>query len=437
MSPTNLLPIIELNIDSTAFGGKGIARRNGKVYFVENAIEGDLVRAQVTDDNERYGKALVVEVLASSPSRGPSPCSFSHECGGCQWQGVAYQKQLDWKKSFVVSSLQRIGKLGADLSCEILGSANTQAYRNRIMVRARVQTNGRIIVGYFKRASREFVSINQCLIAAPRLNEFIERVAQLQVSPPPSEEIKFRFEMQDLPAADSSEPHLLLSVYEPDQGSMSGTQIAKQLTKAGGVLWAGSVKSLPDAPFFRFETDLGIDFYTGAGLFQQVNVPHNHVARRLVLDVVKKYAPKNVLDIFCGSGNLSLAVAKSGVAVQGVEFSKRAIDCAKYNCEKNQINNAEYFAGDTKKFLRKLAKSGERYEMVIADPPRDGMYQTLPLLKDMAPKYIVYISCDPTTLARDLGSLCKTDYRIVELKALDFFPNTYHIESFVVLERIL
>lgn len=428
---------IDLTITSTAFGGKGVARHDGKVYFVEDAIEGDMVRAQVTEDTDRYANAKIAEILTPSPWRGKSPCRFSQDCGGCQWQGVPYDQQQIWKKSFVTNAIQRIGKLGDETPCEMLGSPRSQEYRNRIMVRARIQPSGKIVVGYFKRASRDFVEIDRCQIAAPRLNAFISRISELEVSVKPQTEVRFRFEMQDIPGLLDDAPHLLLSVYDPDQGSLSGADIARELTKAGGVLWAGSIKDIHKAEFVCFEHDLGIDFHTAAGLFQQVNIPHNHTARRLVLETVRRLEPKNVLDIFCGSGNLSLAIAKDGIPVKGVEFSKRAIDCAKYNCEKNHIKNAEYFSGDTEKFLWRASKGNESYDLVIADPPREGMYKALIPLKNLAPKYIIYVSCDPTTLARDLGSLCKKDYRIIDLKALDFFPNTYHVESFVVVERIL
>lgn len=434
--PETPQPLLELTIANTAFGGKGVARVDGKVFFVEDALEGDVVKAQILEDNGRYATAKAVDILSPSPWRGPSTCKFSHECGGCQWQGVPYEQQLVWKKSFVTNALQRIGKLGSELDCEILGSPAVQEYRNRIMVRARLQTDGRIVVGYFKRGSRDFVGIDACRIASPRLNAFIERLRAMKVEQAPPEEIRFRFEMQDLPSLNTDEPHLLLSVYEPDQGKITANDLVRELINAGGVLWAGSVRDLHKAEFVRFETDLGIDFYTAAGLFQQVNIPHNHVARRLVLNTVKRLKPKHVLDIFCGSGNLSLAIAKEGIAVKGVEFSKRAIEAAAFNCKKNNIANAEYFSGDTEKFLWRASKAGETYDLVIADPPREGMFKALIPLKNLAPKYMIYVSCDPTTLARDLGSLCKKDYRIIDLKALDFFPNTYHIESFVVLERV-
>jgi 23S rRNA (uracil1939-C5)-methyltransferase len=201
------------------------------------------------------------------------------------------------------------------------------------------------------------------------------------------------------------------------------------------VAWAGSQRELPDAPFFPFENDLGITFHTAAGMFQQINIPHNHTVRRLVQETVKNYSPKRVLDVFCGSGNLSLPIARQVLSVDGVEFSKRAISAAQHNASIAGITNAQYFSGDSEKFLWRAAKQGTQYDLVIADPPREGMYACLIPLMKIKPKTIIYVSCDPTTLSRDLSSLCKRDYSVKRFIALDFFPNTYHIESFVILER--
>jgi 23S rRNA (uracil1939-C5)-methyltransferase len=123
--------------------------------------------------------------------------------------------------------------------------------------------------------------------------------------------------------------------------------------------------------------------------------------------------------------------------IDGIEFSKKAIEAAKYNVQKGNILNVNYYAGDTEKFLWRAAKQNDQYDLIIADPPRDGMFKSLVPLMKIKPKNIIYVSCDPTTLSRDLGSLCKRDYKVKRFVALDFFPNTYHIESFVILERVI
>jgi 23S rRNA (uracil1939-C5)-methyltransferase len=432
---------LTVKIDSVAFGGRGVARHDGKVFFVDNAIEGDVATIEVLKEGERYNEARVLTLVEPSPLRGKSPCSVSDQCGGCQWQGIAYAKQIEWKKQFVVNAVRRIGKLGEAIDVEVLPSPIDNGYRNRIFVRARITSAGQLKVGYFRAGSREFISITECAIACPRLNRFIQEILNLDfrdvaAKMQGSDEIKFRFEMQDLPARKDHEPHVLMSVYDPDDQNISVDLIVNKFKSLAAVAWVGSSKELVDAPFFEFESDLGITFHTAAGMFQQINIPHNHTVRRLVKEVADQYQPKRILDIFCGSGNLSLPLAKSSVHIDGVEFSKRAIAAAQHNVTAAGISDAHYVAGDTEKFLWRLAKQGIHYDMVIADPPREGMYKSLIPLMKIKPQTIIYVSCDPTTLSRDLSTLCKRDYIVKRFVALDFFPNTYHIESFVVLERI-
>jgi 23S rRNA (uracil1939-C5)-methyltransferase len=431
---------IELHIESTAFGGKGVARSEGKVYFVEGAVEGDVALVEVISTGERYNEGKVSKLIKPSQYRGPSPCPVSDVCGGCQWQGVPYPIQLEWKKRFIKNSLSRIGKLGDDIEVVVLPSPKQNAYRNRIFLRARLDTAGKIQVGYFRRASRDFVSVENCAIAVDRINRFIselrstsfkDEVLSLNIQ----QELKFRFEVQDLPTQNDQARHLLVTVYDGDDPNTDMGPLISTIGKMASVYWCGSSKDIHKAPVVLFDQQLNHTFHTSAGIFQQINIDHNHTARTMVSDVVKAYRPQRILDLFCGSGNLSLALANDERVIDGVEFSKRAIEIAKHNVQLAGLKNINYYSGDTEKFLWRAAKQGMRYDMVIADPPREGMFKSLIPLQKIKPKHIIYISCDPATLSRDLNALCKANYRITRFVALDFFPNTFHIESFVVLER--
>jgi 23S rRNA (uracil1939-C5)-methyltransferase len=207
------------------------------------------------------------------------------------------------------------------------------------------------------------------------------------------------------------------------------------IAKMPSVYWCGNSKDIHQAPMVLFDQQLNRRFHTSAGIFQQINIDHNHTVRSMVSDVVQACRPQRILDLFCGSGNLSLALAGDERTIDGIEFSKRAIEVAQHNVQILGLKNINYYSGDTEKFLWRAAKQGIRYDMIIADPPREGMFKSLIPLQKIKPKHIIYISCDPTTLSRDLNALCKANYRITRFVALDFFPNTFHIESFVVLER--
>lgn len=431
---------LDLRMDSMAFGGKAVARLDGKVYFVEGCIEGDTATVEITNSNERYGEGRVVTILEASPHRGVSPCEVSERCGGCQWQGVPYPQQMVWKKQFVETAMRRIAKFGDDLVVEPLPSPVANGYRNRIMVRGRIFPDGQLKVGYFQRASREFVGIASCSIAVDRINNFIRCIQKIsfkdsQLSRGSPALVKFKLELQDLPAKKSSEPHLLMTIFETDDKNFSADIIRKKLAPLPEVAWCGGPIEVPKAPFFEFESDLNVTFHTAPGMFQQVNVPHNHTVRRLVKSAVDEFLPNRILDLFCGSGNLSLPLADGERVIEGIEFSKKAIAAARYNVERAGIKQANYSAGDTEKFLWNASNEKIQFDLIIADPPRDGMFKSLEPILNIRPKHILYVSCDPTTLARDLAVLCKEHYVLKRFVALDFFPNTYHIESFVVLER--
>jgi len=249
-----------------------------------------------------------------------------------------------------------------------------------------------------------------------------------------SSEVKFRLEVQDLPSESVNSQHLLVTIYDPDDKNFPIESIIEKIRLMPSVKWCENSRELHNSPFVLFENNLARQFHTAPGIFQQINIDHNHSVRQMVIDAVDKFKPQRILDIFCGSGNLSLALADGQRAIDGVEYSKRAIEVAKHNVSSQGLQNVNYYSGDTEKFLWRVAKQGIRYDLIIADPPREGMFKALiPMLK-IRPQQIIYISCDPTTLSRDLSSLCRSIYKITKFVALDFFPNTYHIESFVILE---
>ena len=235
-------------------------------------------------------------------------------------------------------------------------------------------------------------------------------------------------------------------VLYPTEGEKQDlAKLKDYLNRLPGVLWVGSVFDLEDAPIFAFEETSNIPsfpeererivFSTSPGMFQQVNINLNGKLRQLVTQYVKSKNPSKILDLFCGSGNLSLMLSDQNRYIEGIETNRSSIKCAQFNVAINNIQNSQYFRGDTEAHLWKCAKKGESFDLVLTDPPREGMYKgIIPLLK-IFPKNIVYVSCDPATLARDLGSLCNKGYKIEKIEAFDFFPNTYHVETAVFLER--
>ena len=431
--PQGDLPLtLKLKVEGIAYGAKGIARHEGKVYFIPDAVIGDEIEAAIVQDNDRYADAEIINFIKPSSLRGPAACEYATSCGGCQWMGIDYLQQLEWKRSFVTSALTRIGKLGSTIDVPIIAAPAVTGYRNRILLRLHLHPDGTMHLGYFRRQSRDLVPIKQCTIAAPAINDLITAIHAM-----PLQDYKpftVRLEVQEIPQSETG--HLLVTVYPGEGHRESMNAFTNDLKTLSGVHWVGTVFDLKNAPTVLFETDLDRKFLTKAAQFQQVNLELNRTLRRMIFEHVEAAKPQRILDVFCGSGNLSLPLANGARYIEGIEANKDAIKVARQNADLNKISNATYLAGDAEKHLWKVSRDGESFDMVLLDPPRQGFHKGMVPLKNLAPRTIVYVSCDPTTLARDLAYLCRADeYRLTKVVALDFFPNTYHVETVAFLER--
>jgi 23S rRNA (uracil1939-C5)-methyltransferase len=433
-----LAQLKSVEVHSVAAGGKGVARIDGKVFFIADAVPGDVVDIEVTHDSGRYADARITGFVQPAPIRGRSNCRFSDDCGGCQWQEIPYEQQLAWKRQFVESALGRVGKVEAAVPVAISGSADVLGYRNRIFVRGVFRPDGSVTFGYFKRGSRDLVPIDRCAIASPVINGVLADLGSAKFKRPAdlAAETPYRMELQEIPPQDHGQrAGVVITVYPPRPDCPELDAFSDGLRGLSRVQWVGLVKDLKDAPAFYFEEDHGIRYFTRPGQFQQVNVPHNRLVRATVREMVDGYRPDRILDLFCGSGNLSLGLCRDGRYVEGIEFSTAAIATARENVARNGITNAMYLSGSAEKHLWKCARKEERFDVVIADPPREGMFKELIPLSALGARAIIYVSCDPATLSRDIGSLLKLGYSLKFVRAFDFFPNTWHVESLAVLEK--
>lgn len=422
---------IEAQVSNVAYGGSGIARVDGKVYFVPDVVPGDSIVAEVITDNGRYADAKLLQITEPSPLRQASPCPYSSRCGGCQWQGIPYSEQLKWKQGFVAQALKRIGRLADDTPPRIIASPSPLGYRSRILVRLYVSASGVISLGYFARGTHELIEVTACAIAGPRINKVLELIRAMHGQG--FEGLKVRLEIQELL---SQTNEVLITVYPGDGPSPEVEGLAARLAALPGVAWAGTVFALRTAPMFCYESDLEREYYTLPGQFQQVNAALNRILRQNIYNIVSGKGASRVLDVHCGAGNLSLALANGHRYVEGIESNPRAIAAARHALQANQLSQAVYLTGDAEAHLWKCARGGEKFDLVILDPPRQGMYPGMIPLRKIAPATIIYVSCDPTTLARDLAALCKGGfYEIEDLYCLDFFPNTFHVETVAVLSR--
>jgi len=350
------LRTVDLKIEDVAFGGKGVARENGKAVFIPFTIDGELVSAKITREKKQFAEAEIVDLREKSPHRVEPPCPYFGRCGGCAYQHIDYAHQLEIKSRQVRDVLQRIGKLKNVSMRAMVPSPLTYAYRNRVTVHAE---NG--VIGYFRRDSHRLIDIEHCPIA-------MEEVSR---------------ELADLRSHDVRDGHYTLRA-----------------------------RSEPR-------------------VFSQTN----DGAATALRDLIVQLMPPNqdlLIDAFCGTGSFARALVDKFERVVGIDWDRFAIAAAKENASTKET----YVAGDVDAELTSLLKKCDRDKTaVIVDPPAVGL--SAPLRKtivDLAPATLIYVSCDPATLARDLADL-QQRFKIESVTPLDMFPQTAEIEVVAQLQR--
>lgn len=409
-----------------AHGGRGVARQDGKVFFVEDALEGDEIRALVRKDSGRYADGEILEITTPSPYRIPPPCPHAMTCGGCTWQHADPEAQQRWKIDAARNLFQRIAQLPWPEKVVLHSSPQNFSYRNRVLLRGRLSPEGLFTFGYFRKGSRDFIAVEDCLIAVEPIRQFIRSQKTLR-NFSPTEAYAFKFEIQEAPV---SSGRLLISFYPNGREDPVAQKICAAWRDLPEVAWCDFVFLGKQAEPFLFEHFEGYDFWTKPGSFQQVNIPLNHLLRRTVLDLVKQEKPREILDLYCGSGNLSTLPAAEGIVVTGIEISQTAIALAQGSFHRQNLTG-KFAAQPVDLWLKKNRKL---WDFIILDPPREGLGDSLPHLLRAASRDILYVSCDPATLARDLATL-KRSFTIRDVQLFDFFPQTFHVESFVHLQK--
>ncbi len=368
---------VQLTIDSVSYnGGRGVGRFDGKVVFVPFTAPGDTILAKITADKGRFFEAELVEILTPGPTRREAPCPAFSSCGGCSLQHIDYQEQLRQKQLILQSSFRQFEKnLGAVSFQPFVPSPQEWNYRNRIQL----HSDGKQW-GYFERGSNSIIQIEQCHIAEERINK---KLSQLSAQ---------------------------------DFAKQKKLELA--LTENGHLdLRFGSLP--PEHAYFS-----------------QVNTSQNHNLLAATLRILSEMKPGPLIDLYCGAGNFTLPIAEMWPEqeVTGVELSKQNIAFAKTKCENRKIS-VSWHNCDVAVYLRTLATL--RAKTVVLDPPRLGCEKTvIDQLIRLTPEYILYVSCNPMTLARDLSLLCASGrYDLRSVQGFDMFPQTEHMEVLSVLQK--
>jgi 23S rRNA (uracil1939-C5)-methyltransferase len=455
--------ILELEIADIAFGGRGLAKVNGLAVFVDQVAPLDRARVRIVRKRKNYAEARLIEILSPSPYRIEPPCPYSGMCGGCKWQFLDYERQIEYKQQHVVQSLAHIGGIDDVRVHAVLPSRRTFGYRNKMeftcsdrrwlmpaeMGREGVDTGfalGLHVPGTFYKV----LDTRACLLQPDLGNTILGDVRDFMKRSGHAayglrSHIGFwRFLMLRYSVAYDQWMANIITAGEnqnlvrqlADRLTQSHPQIVSVMNnitaRKAGIAVGEYEICLSGAPAIRDKIG-PFEFEISANSFFQTNT----TGAEQLYSQVKKYAgltgSQRVVDLYSGTGTIAIWLASEAKEVVGIEIVESAVKDALQNCRRNGISNCRFVQGD---IIDCLPGISSKPDVLIIDPPRAGMHKkVVKLVLEMMPAKIVYVSCNPATMARDVAMM-KDAYRILEVQPVDMFPHTYHIESVARLERI-
>lgn len=428
-------------IEKLAFGGSGVGRLDGKVCFVPYSCPGDLVEVRVTNEKRSYLNAEIARMISPSESRVTPVCQLFGSCGGCNWQHIGYAGQLAAKRQIFAETMWRGARVEHDVIGEVVPSDMQYGYRSRVQFKLHGR-NGRMQVGFFRQGTHFVEDAPEgCPVAMPVINAALKSLRAVLAS--------------------FSEPDRIpqINIDCAEHGVVAIVNYIGDDSRAAGDFFSGCRNLLSELTALYLQTGrkhtmvrvFGDDLlaYTlpsrsgdrcrlafRPGGFSQVNLLQNRKLLELVRAMAVFDGSESLLDLYCGNGNFSLPLSGDVAAVTGVEGYEASIDAARENAAYNEIKNACFICDDAAAAVKRLLSEGGRFDVVLLDPPRSGAADVIDSLLQIRPCKIIYISCDPSTLARDCGALTKDGtYRVTSSIPVDMFPQTYHLESVTLLER--
>jgi 23S rRNA (uracil1939-C5)-methyltransferase len=436
--------VLELTVDSLAHGGNGVARHDGYVVFVAGAVPGDRVRAVVGKAKRAYAEARAVEIVAPSPDRVPPRADHP----GAPWQVLPYERQLEVKAEQVRDALERIGRLEGFEFEPIVPAVAEWRYRNKLEYSFGSGPDGELVCGFHAPGRwDEIVPMADCLLASERSNAVREQVLQW-------------CRAQGLGAWDRREQVGFLRNLVIREGRRTGELQVRLVTSPGkldvdalaeavecdGLFWTqqeqlgetalgGDTTLISGTPQLREQVG-GLEFLISPEAFFQTNTEMAEQLYALATEYAQLRGHERVFDLYCGIGTIGLSLAARAREVVGVEIVEAAVADAIENARLNDIVNARFFAGDIRLAMRDLVETAGRPDVVLIDPPRAGLSQkVVRRIVEAQPSRIVYVSCNPTTLAPNAAQMVEAGYRLLRVRPVDMFPQTPHIESVALLER--
>jgi len=443
--------LIEVVITDLSDRGDGVGRVDQRVVFVPDTVTGDHVRVRLVHVKPEYAFGKLQEILEPSPNRDRPACFVADKCGGCQWQHVRYDYQLEAKRNQVIQALQRIGGFAEPPVEPVLSAGTPLAYRNKATFPLARSTAGQVQAGYYQKGSHHLINLNQCPIQDARLNPLLAEIKQdlhdrgWSIYNEAQHRCKLRHlalrigrrtgeQLLTLVTADWNLPGLeeQIQTWRDRYPDLVGVCLNLNRDRTNAIF--GAETRCLSGREYLYEVFAGLTFQIAPETFFQVNT---EAAEALLYDMQRTLNLQGnelLVDAYCGIGTLTLPLAQQVNRAIGFEIQATAIAQAQQNAEINHIPNAEFWVGDVEPVLPGL---GEQPDVVVLDPPRKGCSpKVLSTLIAQAPAQIAYMSCNPATLARDLKVLCQSgDYRLTRVQPADFFAQTAHVECVAYLVR--
>lgn len=440
-----------INIEDIGSDGEGIGKHEGFTLFVKNTIIGDKVKVKVMKAKKSYGYARLLEIIDASPYRVDPKCPLAGKCGGCSMQHLDYTKQLEYKQNKVKNCLERIGGFHNIEMKPIIGMKEPFYYRNKAQFPVGKNKEGKIAIGFYAGGTHSIIDTSHCYIQA-EINEVIMGkirafLEEFHISIYDENENKglvrhiltrVGFTTGELMVCiiinGGDLPHkeeLIQSLCQIPKMTSISININKEKTN---VILGDKVVTLWGQPYI---TDFigNIKYQISPLSFYQVNPVQTKVLYETALSYADLHGDEVVWDLYCGIGTISLFLAQKAKQVYGVEIVPQAIEDARRNAEINKITNAEFFVGAAEEILpMKYRENAICADVIVVDPPRKGCEESLlNTIVQMSPKRIVYVSCDPATLARDLRYLCDGGYQVDKVQVVDQFGHSVHVETIVLM----
>ncbi len=447
--------IVEFDIHTLAFGGAGLGKYEGMTVFVKGCMPGDRVKAAFTKLKPQYAEADLVEVVSESKDRAKPKCKYFGKCGGCQFQFMPYEKQLEFKKQNVIDSFERIGNLKSPPVEDVLHGEYKYYYRNKMEYSFGYDGEMNFTLGMHVPGRRyDIMDLEECHLMSEKSHKIVNQVREWarKLKWPPFKYSCGEGFLKHLSLRESKKNNeFLVNLITSDdlpEDFEEGLKEFTHMVDATSIYWSKVVsvrgqrkqihETLLKGKRFLNET---MTLYNGDTLnfdilpqaFFQVNTAMAEKLYSQVLKVADVNENDVVFDLFCGTGTIGLFFAKHASAVFGIEINEESVKAASENARKNNVFNIDFYCGDVAKLVKTIK---EQPSIIVIDPPRAGVTEkVVSYINEFSPKKIVYVSCNPATLARDCEWFKGYGYKVKSITPVDMFPQTYHIENVCLLER--